>query len=100
MAAEYGTYGWLREEVGRYLGLDPDPDNWSESKSAQVDSIIRSADMQRLYPPPMQAGEEPQPPHQWSFLSPVHGITVRSGESTYDLPEDFSGVVGDFVIEA
>jgi hypothetical protein len=100
---EYGTYQWLRREVGGALDGNFNAAEWDHDKSQKVDSIIQSGYMQMLYPPPLAAPREGAPapaPHQWSFLTPVAEIKLTGGESQYLLPDDFSGVVGDFTVKA
>lgn len=95
---EYGTYPWLLREVGGALDGGFNEADFDFDKLAKVNAIIQSGYMQMLFPPPLAAPREgaPQPaPHQWSFLSPLSYLTLTAGESTYRLPDDFSGVVGE-----
>ena len=98
---EYGTYAWLQQEVGIALKFPPNPAEWDHAQNQQAASIINSGYMQMLYPPPLAAPREGAPapkPHQWSFLTPLGKLELSSGEATYRLPDDFSGVVGEITV--
>ncbi len=97
---EYGTYGWLRREVGGFLGFGYDEATWKHDQHGQVDSIIQSGYMQMLQPPPLPRVEHKpaNTPHRWSFLTPLARLSIVDGETLYDLPEDFSGVLGEFTV--
>lgn len=100
MSVEYGTYPWLREEVGAALGFGRDP-TVDAFDDPLVDSVIQSGYMQALYPPPLGAPRDGAPapkPHRWSFLTPIARLSVRAGEASYRLPDDFSGVVGEMTV--
>lgn len=89
----YGSFDWLRREVGGYLGLGYNPDAWDSEQSAKVDSIVNSGLMQFYYPPPIPAGKEGEMvKHRWSFMSPVETMVLVASQSTYELPEDFAGI--------
>lgn len=94
----YGTLHWLRREVGGSLGYGYDSGTWGSDKIGLVDSCIQSGLMQFYFPIPAPAaeGQRPNSPHQWSFLSPLATIDFVAGTDTYGLPNDFSGVIGDF----
>lgn len=98
---EYGTYAWLQQEVGAALKYPPNAAGWDHAQARQVDSIINSGYMQMLYPPPLAAPRDGAPapaPHQWTFLTPMARLDLKSGESTYRLPDNFAGVAGDMTI--
>ena len=98
---EYGTFRWLRREVGVALGIPANEEEWDHDQSERVNSIIQSGYMQMLFPPPLAAPREGAPapkPHRWSFLNPVGVLPIRAGEDTYRLPDDFAGALGDFTI--
>jgi len=95
---EYGTYLWLKREVGGYLGLGYNPSAWDNETSAKVDSIVQSGLMQFYYPPPMKGEDGEMRPHRWTFLSPVAELDIENGVRDYDLPEDFSGIIQEFTV--
>lgn len=111
----YGSYQWLMREVGRSVGreknLSPDPSIWDHSDRLWVDSIVQSGYQQFCTPPPltdMRSDDEDsearkddrrRQPHTWSFLHRMETIEVNQGDSTAQLPQDFVGVTGEFVIE-
>ena len=93
--AEYGTYLWLRREVGGYLGFGYNPDAWDTERAAKVDSIVQSGLQQFYYPPPMKGEDGEMRPHKWTFLTPLAELSLVNGQREYDLPEDFSGIVNE-----
>lgn len=95
---EYGTWQWLRREIGGRKGFGYDESTWTHEQQGVVKSIIDSGYLQMLYPPPLPS-ETPQAPHQWSFLRPVNELQLVVGQKTYDLPEDFSGTLGEFTLQ-
>ena len=102
-AEEHGSYLWLRREVGGYLGKGYSQDGWDSEIIGKVDSIVQSGVMQFYYPPPLPQQNEHKPAnlaHQWSFLTPLAPMTMVVGKKTYDLPSDFSGVIGDFTYQS
>jgi hypothetical protein len=111
----YGSYGWLMQETGRSLGLNPDMKTWNHSDRARVDSIVQSGLMQFYFPPPLEdtrkeeretdtASVESQKdartrqPYVWSWLKQLSMVETVSGQSVYELPEEFAGPSGDLVI--
>ncbi len=90
--AEYGSYQFFLREVGGYLGFGYASAAWDLETKQKADSIVQSGVYQFYYPPPI---EEQGGPHVWSFLTPVGSVTTANGTSSYDLPADFSGVLGD-----
>ena len=95
---EYGSYSWLVREVGGYLGFGFNPSSWDTNQAEKVNSIVQSGIMQFYYHPPMKDEDGKIQPHKWSFLSPVAELEIESGTRIYDLPDDFSGVIGDFTV--
>lgn len=96
---QHGSYLWLRREVGGYLGWGYNQENWDFEKLGKVDSIVQSGVMQFYYPPPLPQQNEHKPasvPRQWSFLTPLATLTLVTGKNAYDLPADFSGMLGEF----
>lgn len=95
---EYGSYDWLRREVGGYLGYGYNPSAWDTEKSSKIDSIVQSGLMQFYYHAPMKDGDGNAQPHMWSFMSPVAELEIENGVRDYTLPEDFSGIIEGFTV--
>jgi hypothetical protein len=98
----YGSLPWLRREVGAYLGYGYNQALFDHEKIGVIDSIITSGVMRFYFPPPLPRGDgiPDHSPHQWTFLSPVASLAVAAGTATYELPSDFSGVIGEFTGQA
>lgn len=105
----YGSYQWLLREVGRTLGVGPNPQSYAHDQLRRVDSIVQSGVMQFYFCPPMQQdnldgdSEEVRDnrlrqPHTWSFLNQLGTFELQPGVSLYELPEDFAGVNGDLIL--
>jgi len=88
-------YHKLREAVGHYLGYGPDSDSWSDAQVREIARCLDAGYRMFLYPPPLPnaAGG-----HEWSFLKPVRTLVTADGDGTYDLPDDFGGLVGDLTV--
>jgi hypothetical protein len=97
-SSEFGSYSWLRREVGGYLGWWYNPSSYSPEQSDKIDSIIQSGLMQFYYPPPMKDDEGNSRPHKWTFLSPINEMTIEDGVREYALPEDYSGMIEGFTV--
>jgi hypothetical protein len=116
---QYGSFQWLKQEVGFALGLSRDPGTWDHQQHGRVESIVQSGVMQFYFPPPLQdVPSRPQSddivsaknnaetekdartrqPYLWSWLSQMLSVETKSGVYEYDLPEDFVGPSGDLVI--
>lgn len=96
----YGTYDWLRRELGGFLKFGYDVKTWNATQAGKVISYLQSGLRQYYFPPPVVVGDSSQPPHRWSFLSPVQTVTLSAGISTVSLPEDFAGIIGDLTIDS
>lgn len=96
---EYGTYQWLRREVAGFLFNQWDWNVLDQEQRGKVDSIIQSGYMQMLYPAPLPSEGKPNHPHQWSFLTPITDLPIVASDSTYDLPDDFAGIIGEFTVK-
>lgn len=98
----YGTYRWLAREIGVYLQFGGDDATWTHEQREKIDSILQSGVHQFYNPPPIPVseGERQKPPHKWSFLQPIAELDIKDGVKAYQLPENFSGVVGDFTVQA
>ena len=84
------TLDELRREVARFLSFGRDYTNLTITQQEDVDSIIRRGLRQFYFPPPSMAGMS----HQWSFLRPTASLTLVANVASYQLPEDFGGIVG------
>jgi hypothetical protein len=91
------NYSELLSEIGRYLGYTRDTTAWSTEERSDVDSVIKSGLRQFYVPPPLSANETS---HSWAFLKPLETLTTEIDVDTYDLPDDFGGIDGDFSYEA
>jgi len=87
---------------------------WDHSQTNWIDSIVQSGYHQFCYPPPLSADrpdnsnpvdaeekkdDSRRKPHTWSFLHMMSPVYVKVGKSLYDLPDDYVGIQGDFVVE-
>jgi len=116
---QYGSYLWLKREVGFALGLPRDDGAWKHSDHGRVESIVQSGLMQFYFSPPQQEVVHSSPsddnvsqtadadtkkdarlrqPYVWSWLKQLLTIETRREVSEYELPEDFAGPCGDLVI--
>ena len=85
------TTAELQSYVARFCGMSSVTyASLSASEKAEVDQHVRSG-LRRFYNPPPLDGERVG--HQWSFLSPRGSITTVSGQSAYDLPDNFGGIL-------
>jgi hypothetical protein len=87
----------LQTEVGRFLGYDVDPAQWSDAVAGEVDRVIQSGIRQFYYPP---AVEGVDPGYEWSFLKPVAELTTADGDVAQDMPDNFGRIVGDLHFDA
>lgn len=85
------TFLELKRYVGRYLGFDRDPTNWSANESTDVNDVIK--DGLRLFYRPPRLPEEGKA-YQWSFLRPHGNVTMMPSQDDYLMPEDFAGIDG------
>lgn len=95
--AEYGTYGWLKREVGGFLGKGFDASSWDPATDGKIDSLIQSGYQQFCYPP---AVSEDSGSYQWTWLTPLSQIEIIAGTNTYRLPDDFSGTLKELTFTA
>lgn len=106
----YGSFHWLIQEVGHFLGIGRDYTQWDANDLARVDSVVQSGVMQVYFPPPLEqtstSDEQDEnakdsrrrKPHTWSFLNQLGTFETKEGVYEYELPEDFVGSQGDLVI--
>lgn len=78
------TYDQLRRELGRLLGFDRDPTNWTTNQTDDVADYILFG-LREFYWPSIEG----VPAHVWSFLCPTATISLAATTSDYDLPTNF-----------
>lgn len=107
----YGDYEWILSEVGAALGNDYDRKNWDHNTTFAIDSIVQSGYQRFCTPTPytqtktIQEGDKTETqkveihkaPHHWSFLNPMHSVTIKSGVDRYDFPSNFAQLTGDLI---
>lgn len=81
----------LQAIVGGALKIGGDPQTWSSSNRAKVAEIVRSG-MRSFYYPEILPGEREA--YRWSFLFKQYTLTLASGDYLYDMPSDFSALLG------
>ena len=86
------NYEQLKRDIGRYLGYDREPGNWTEDEDEDVEQVIAQG-LRQFYRPPRIPGDKYS--HQWSFLRPIGSLAITSGTADYDLPTDFADLDGD-----
>ena len=67
------TFSELKSEVGRYLDLDRDSDNWTADELADVTEIIKRGLRQFYFP---LKTDPNKPAHRWNFLRPSATLTI------------------------
>lgn len=86
------TYAELEREVGRFLGFDRNPANWSSDQDQDVQDIIAGGQRHFYWPPSLGEG----PAHRWSFLCPHASLSITPDTYKYSLPDDFVRVCSAF----
>lgn len=80
----------LLRAIGRYLGMDPTPGNWSASEVVTGNDIL-GIGLRQFYSPPILPNERSA--HSWSFLRPTLTLGLVANQGEYDLPDLFGGFV-------
>src|SRR3990167_2763787 len=95
----YGSFRYFMREVGDVLEYGRDQNLWSEEQFSRAKAILDRGLFQFYFPPPLPVSENKtaKAPHEWSFLFPVASLTLVADTETYDLPNDFAGILRDFV---
>lgn len=83
----------LREAVGTFLDLGFEVADYSTDDLLLIDRAI-DAGLRQFYEPLPLPGERAA--HTWSFLYPIGTLSLVSGQSEYDLPDDFGGITERF----
>lgn len=78
------TRGDLKRHVLRFWGASRTLGNITSENATDLADIIAGAERQ-FYSPPNG--------HQWSFLAGVLSISITNGTATYDLPDDYAGML-------
>ena len=86
------TYPDFLVVVAEMLGYDPD--NLTAAQLGLCDRRVQSAYRQFLSPQPLRADGDS---HEWSFLSPVATLVTVDETLDYDAPDDFGGIIGDYM---
>lgn len=86
---EYGTYLWFFRAISRLMGYGADESMLDYDQAENVKELMARGLMNYYYPPPIDGVA-----HEWSFLTPVGGITTQAGSPSYELPEGFERFVG------
>lgn len=82
---------YLMRVIGDDMGFGPHPKAWKPNETAKVKEILRTA-LREFYTPQIFPGQVTG--HSWSFLSPVHHLTLQAGKYLYDLPAEWGGIRG------
>lgn len=90
------SYTDLQAEVGDFLHKGQDPSAWSADETKRIDRIIQAGVRQFYYPPAMEGVELG---YQWSFMRPTTTLATVDGTRAYDLPDNFSALVGELHYE-
>jgi hypothetical protein len=83
----YGTFGWLQQEIGRYLKFNAASATWTHSQTQRITHLIKSG-LRQFYSPPSVPNEHA--PHEWGFLHPAATFVVW-GDTTYTVTGDPDG---------
>jgi len=82
------SYVELRRRVGRYLGYDRNPAQWTTAESQDVTDVILSG-LRQFYAPPVE--------HDWRFLKVNAELDLVAGQGDYDLPDDYGSLGSEFL---
>jgi hypothetical protein len=73
------AYADLKVSVAHYLGLSLTSTDWSADELALINMLIKKG-LRQFYKPPKVFDDEP--PHRWSFLSPVGSVLTSASYAT------------------
>ena len=82
----YGSFAYLKREVGGLLGFGRNEDAWSHEQRGIAEAVVQRG-VRNFYTPPPLSGEKYA--HEWSFLRPLHTLTTSADDYDYDLGSDF-----------
>jgi len=89
------TYTTLKREVGYFLGLSRDSDNYTAAQTSEIESIIDRGYRLFLNPPTTKDEDGAVTAHVWRFLFPTTTISLTASTWYYDLPSTFGNMRGD-----
>lgn len=91
------SYTEILDEIGRAKSFGATYSAWS-SNTTQVADAARfiASGLRRFY---FNAQLPGQPPHQWSFLTPLATLATSNGTQSYTLPTNFVSIKTPFVID-
>lgn len=89
--------------TGRYLGFGRGATfyeelAWNTKQARDIKENVKSG-LRRFYETPPIDHFDPGA-YEWSFLSPVATVTLKSGEQTIELPDDYASVTGQLTLVA
>jgi hypothetical protein len=88
------TRGYLKRLAGKELGFGPNPASWTHRQEQEVNTALNTG-LRKFYSPMVLPGEKYA--HEWSFLRPIAQLTLVEDQYRYDLPADFSMLLGPFL---
>ncbi len=89
----------LEAKVGTFLGAGRGSEYgdsaWTSRQSAEITDCVESGIRQFYFPPPIEGASSS---YEWSFLKPTSTLSLASGASTINLPDDFGGLDGEVTL--
>lgn len=90
MATHALTFDQTRREIGRFLQIDEDTDNWSTLDIQQVNDVILRGSRMFYFPPATMLADKTLVNHNWSFISiRLTSLGIAADTSYHDLPTFF-----------
>lgn len=81
----------LKQYIGQALGFGWNSGQWTHAQVKQI-KLVLDTGRRTFLNPPILPGERWQ--HRWSFLSPLHRMSLTTGQSEHSLPKDFADMEG------
>lgn len=78
-ALTFGSFQYLKREVGIYLELGANEASWTHEEQALVEMVVQRG-IRRFYTPPILPGERHA--HEWSFLRPLTTLQLSAPYDT------------------
>jgi hypothetical protein len=88
------TRGYLKRLAGNQLEYGPNPASWTHRQEQEINTALNTG-LRKFYSPMVLPGE--RTPYEWSFLRPIAQLTLVEDQYRYDLPADFSMLLGPFL---
>jgi hypothetical protein len=85
------TYSDIYTRISNFLGLTTTGTAPTDTDLTTCKDICQRGLRQFLYPIDMHTGDY----WEWSFLRPLHTMSLLDGKWRYQLPEDFSSIITD-----